>query len=48
MKFSNVSSLSKINLKGELVMEIRYYFRTEKEKKELLDCKQILIESFLH
>lgn len=46
MKFSNVSSLSKINLKGELVMGIRYYFRTEKEMKELLDCKQILIESF--
>lgn len=47
MKFTNESSLSKINRKGELVFGIRYYFRTEEEVAKLLNCKQILIESFI-
>ena len=46
MKYTNEASLSKINQKGELVIGIRYYFRTEEELKSLIACKQILIESF--
>lgn len=46
MKLSNESSLSKINQKGELVVGIRYYFRTEEEMDKLLNCKDMLIESF--
>lgn len=46
MKVTNESSLSKINQKGELVIGIRYYFRTEEEVEKLLRCKQMLIETF--
>lgn len=46
MKYTNEASLSKINQKGELVVGIRYYFRSEEEVKRLIGCKQILIESF--
>lgn len=47
MKCTNEYSLSKINRKGELVVGISYYFRTEEEVAKLVNCKQILIESFL-
>ncbi len=47
MKYTNEYSLSKINQKGELVIGIRYYFRTEEEVNKLLNCSQILFESFL-
>lgn len=47
MKYTNEPSLSKINQKGELVVGIRYYFKTEEEISELLGCSQILFESFL-
>ena len=46
MKFTNETSLSKINQKGELVIGIRYYFRSKEEVENLLDCRQILFESF--
>lgn len=45
-KISNESSLSKINKNGETVVGIRYYFKSEKEIDALLNCKQLLIESF--
>ncbi len=46
MKYMNEASLSKINQKGELLIGVRYYFRSEEEVKRLLNCKQILFESF--
>lgn len=47
MKYTNEASLSKINQKGELVIGVRYFFRNEKEVTKLLNCRQILFESFL-
>ena len=47
IKYTNEPSLSKINQKGELVVGIRYYFKTQEEVDELLGCTQILFESFL-
>ena len=47
MKYTNEYSLSKINQKGELVVGIRYYFRTEEEVNKLLNCSQLLFESFV-
>jgi len=47
LKYTNFSSLSKINQKGELVIGIRYYFRTQEEVIELINCRQLLFESFI-
>ena len=46
MKVINKHSLSKINQKGELVIGIRYFFRSQEEISSLLSCKELLIESF--
>ena len=46
IKYTNESSLSKINQKGELVIGIRYYFKTVEEVNKLINCRQILLESF--
>ena len=45
-KTTNEPSLSKINQNGELVIGIRYYFKTEEEIQVLLNCKHLLMESF--
>lgn len=47
MKFSNSPSSSKINQRGELVIGIRYFFRNESEMKNIIKCKNILVEGFI-
>lgn len=46
MKMVNDPSESKINRRGETVIGVRYYFRTEKEIENLLQCNRILFEFF--
>lgn len=46
MKMTNNASESKINLRGDTVIGIRYYFRTEDEIFSLIHCNSILFECF--
>jgi hypothetical protein len=46
MKFKNNKSHSKINQRGETVIGIRYYLRTEREIEKLKNCGRLMFESF--
>ena len=46
MKFSNDTSESKVNQRGETVIGIRYYVRDEKEIEQLQKCNCLMFESF--
>ena len=46
MKFTNDTSESKINQRGETVIGIRYYFQTEAEIKQLISCGRLMLECF--
>lgn len=46
MKRVNLTSLSKVNNKGELIISIRYWFQDKHQIEKISTCKQVLIESF--
>ena len=46
LKFFNNCSESKINERGETVIGIRYYFKSEKEVERLSNCNKFMFESF--
>lgn len=46
MKFENNKSHSKINHRGETVIGIRYYLRSEEEIQKLQSCNRLMFESF--
>lgn len=45
-KFENNKSHSKINHRGETVIGIRYYLRSEEEIQKLQTCGRLMFESF--
>ena len=47
MKFSNSTSCSKINQNGEIVIGIRYFFRSKTEIEKIINCKNLLVEGFI-
>lgn len=46
MKFSNETSESKVNQRGETIIGIRYYFREDREIEQLLSCERLMFECF--
>lgn len=47
LKTTNGKSISKINMRGELVVGLRYYFRSEEEIEKLKNCMDLSFEAFL-
>jgi len=47
MKMKNNPTYSKINQNGELVIGIRYYFRSKKEIEGVMSAKDFLVEGFI-
>lgn len=47
MKKSNEPFSSKVNSNGELIVSLRYHFHDEDEINSLINCKKLLIESFV-
>ena len=46
MKMNDNTSETKINQRGETVIGMRYYFRSEEEMLKLIQCKKLLLECF--
>lgn len=46
MKFTNESSESKVNQRGETVIGMRYYFKSEEEIEQLVACSRLMFECF--
>ena len=46
MKIYNNTSESKVNQRGETIVGIRYYFKSEQEIKLLLACSRLMFECF--
>ena len=47
MKAGNAAHYSKVNQNGDLVIGIRYYFKSEKEIQQIQNCTALLIEGFI-
>lgn len=47
MKVRNQPHCSKINRVGDLVIGLRYYFRSESEIQQIISCTSLLIEGFV-
>lgn len=47
MKMRNRAHCSKINRVGDIVVGLRYYFRSEKEIQQIVSCTSLLIEGFV-
>ena len=47
LKTSNETFASKVNSNGELIVSLRYHFHDEDEINSLINCKKLLIESFV-